>query len=1100
MIRRWAIAGIWCWIFVFGIFSWHHPTAADEAWVSKVVSIQGRVFARRHGETDWQPVHLEDTLFAGDQIRVDVNSRAGIVLSNDAVLRLDQNTILVFTQIEQETTFIIKLLKGAAHFFSRRPRSLKIVTPFVNGVVEGTEFYVQVEEKQTRIELFEGRILAHNPYGEVRLVKGQQVTASAGGVPVRHVLVRPRDSVQWAFYYPPVLAVRPNETPPELRPSMALFSQGRIFEAIDTMDRIERSARDASYFAYRAGLLLNVGRVSHARDDIQQALALKPENSAALALQAVIAVVQNRKTNAIEVSRKAVRLDPQSPTAHIALSYALQAEFKLREALQTAHHAVDLAPENGTARARLAELQLSVGQMEQGVRTAQKAAELDPYSAHAHTILGFAFLMRIKTDNARRAFNQAIALDSTAPLPRLGLGLADIHDGHLEQGRSQIEIAVGLDPANALMRSYLGKAYFDEKRGPLDEHQLDIAKTLDPNDPTPWFYDAIRKQTLNRPVEALQDLQKSIELNDNRAVYRSRLMLDEDLAARNTGLGRIFNDLGFQELALRQGWWSLSTDPANFSAHRLLADSYHSRPRYEIARVSELLQSQLLQPLNITPVQPQLSESHLQILEGAGPGSTGLSELNPLFTANDTHLLFSGMAGGNGSVGNELTVSGMYDFFSMSAGKFFYNTDGFRQNNDIEQDICNLFMQVAPLYNLNIQAEFRKRDTDKGDLSFNFDLDAFDPYRREDEKTDTNRLGFNYKPTKKNTFIGSYIQQDTQRDLLYLDTGTEYNDKFKGYLAEGQYLFVMPRLSFILGAGRYEFDNDFDDWALFQTQSNNYYIYSQFNCPQALKWTIGASYNVLDDDIVGEFEEFNPKFGLTWRPFEETSIRMAYAKVLKRNLVADQTIEPTQIEGFNQFYDDFNGTLSTQYGMAIDQKLSENLHLGVEYLNRQLSVPYYLLSGEIDKEDWEENLYSAYGYFTFWRAFALKLEYSYEHFERDILTPLLSTPSEMGTHTAPVSLSYFSDLGYYLRTGATFVNQDITTYIDEKKSDSFSVVDVTVGYRFPERLGNLSLTIHNVFDEQFNYQEINSIRTDQDRLEPTYYPERLLVLKVNLSF
>ena len=63
---------------------------------------------------------------------------------------------------------------------------------------------------------------------------------------------------------------------------------------------------------------------------------------------------------------------------------------------------------------------------------------------------------------------------------------------------------------------------------------------------------------MNRPVEALQDLQKSIELNDNRAVYRSRLLLDEDLAARSATLGRIYTDLGFQQLALVEGWKSLN--------------------------------------------------------------------------------------------------------------------------------------------------------------------------------------------------------------------------------------------------------------------------------------------------------------------------------------------------------------------------------------------------------------------------------------------------------------------------------------------------------------------------------------------------------------
>ncbi len=131
-------------------------------------------------------------------------------------------------------------------------------------------------------------------------------------------------------------------------------------------------------------------------------------------------------------------------------------------------------------------------------------------------------------------------------------------------------------------------------------------KDLDPADPSPWFYDAIRKQTINRPVEALADLQKSIELNDNRAVYRSKLLLDQDLAARSAGLARIFEDLGFQRLALVKGWKSVNTDPTGFSAHRLLSDVYSELPRHEIARVSELLQSQLLQPVNIAPLYPKL--------------------------------------------------------------------------------------------------------------------------------------------------------------------------------------------------------------------------------------------------------------------------------------------------------------------------------------------------------------------------------------------------------------------------------------------------------------------------------------------------------------
>ena len=135
-------------------------------------------------------------------------------------------------------------------------------------------------------------------------------------------------------------------------------------------------------------------------------------------------------------------------------------------------------------------------------------------------------------------------------LPRLGLGLAKIRDGDLVEGRKEIEIAVSLDPDNSLIRSYLGKAFYEEKRDKMADDQYGMAEKLDPKDPTPFFYEAIKKQSINRPVEALEDMQKAIELNDDRAVYRSKLLLDSDLAARSASLARIYTDLGFQDLAL----------------------------------------------------------------------------------------------------------------------------------------------------------------------------------------------------------------------------------------------------------------------------------------------------------------------------------------------------------------------------------------------------------------------------------------------------------------------------------------------------------------------------------------------------------------------
>ena len=71
-----------------------------------------------------------------------------------------------------------------------------------------------------------------------------------------------------------------------------------------------------------------------------------------------------------------------------------------------------------------------------------------------------------------------------------------------------------------------------------------------------------------------------------------------------------------------------------------------------------------------------------------------------------------GMVGSHDTEGGEGVVSALYDWLSLSAGVFHYDTDGWRPNNDIKHDIYNVYAQAAVTPDLNIQAEFRRRDTE----------------------------------------------------------------------------------------------------------------------------------------------------------------------------------------------------------------------------------------------------------------------------------------------------------------------------------------------------------------------------------------------------
>jgi hypothetical protein len=543
----------------------------------------------------------------------------------------------------------------------------------------------------------------------------------------------------------------------------------------------------------------------------------------------------------------------------------------------------------------------------------------------------------------------------------------------------------------------------------LDEREYAIAKELDPNDPTPWFYDAIAKQTTNRPVEALHNLQKATELNDDRAVYRSRLLLDSDLAARSAALARIYSNLGFQQRALFEGWMSVNTDPANFSAHRFLADSYSARPRHEIARVSELLQSQLLQPINITPIQPRLAESNQFLISASGPGDISFNEFNPIFTRNRIAAQGSGLVGENDSYGGEGVASGIYKKFSFSSGYTYFDTDGWRDNADQTDKVANVFAQMELTHKTSIQAEYRYRDNDRGETRLRFFKDDFRPNLEEETTTKTARLGFHHGFTPGHDLIGNFSYQDlddSEDDNPVPTVTIDSDGNQDAYGAELQYLLSSQYINIVTGAGYFDIEGDttaitdvftglppplgptirtdlqIDDDA----DHTNLYLYSYIKLRNNLTFTVGGSGDFFnaDDKDTQERDQFNPKFGVTWSPFKGTTLRGAAFRTLKRTLVTDQTIEPTQVAGFNQFFDDFNKTDAWRFGGAIDQKFTESIYGGAEYTYRNLSVPFLdATTNNTETVKWEENILSAYLFWTPHKWLSLSAEYMYENLDRD---------------------------------------------------------------------------------------------------------------------
>ncbi len=1098
---------------IVGLFFLPHLTfAADrncpKGGMARGVSIEGGVEVLRQNEIDWKMVTLEDQFCPEDQIRTSKESRALLLFPhNDTTLRLNQTSTIQLSSVDSENKTLLTFKAGSGLFFIRSTDRLIIRTPFANSSTQGTELLVEVDavKETSTFTVLKGELIAENEAGTLPVTSGQSaVVSKATEPPALRLSVNPKDSIKWTLYYPSVIPAR-SERFAELSDTYwtsQLLSVGRVEEAMLRMEETE---------SRRPMKLTAESRAEDSKMKAGDAARLRTEMSDLLSLQSIVALVQDDKEKAAQLAMAASQGDPASVSAKIALSYAYQADFDLKKGLAVLEEAVQLDPNNTLALSRLAEIQMALGALDKAVDTAKIAVAKNPNEARAETVLGFATLAKMKTEEAKRAFQKAIFLSQADPLPRLGMGLAMIREGNLAEGREQIEIAASLDPEDSLIRSYLGKSYYEENRNLLAEAQLNLAKTLDPNDPTPWLYDALRKQTENRPVEALHDLKKSMERNNNRAVYRSRLLLDEDLATRGTSLSRVYRDLGFEQIALVEGWKSIDIDPASYSAHRLLADSYAALPNSEIARGSSLLVAQLLQPINSTPVQPQLGEK--TFLGGAANLSFG--EFDRLFIEDGVRLLVSGVTdigSKNDLLGEELILSGLKGRYSYSLAQLHHKTDGFRENNDQEQTLYNGFFQMALTHKTSIQAEVRSERTETGDVTRNFDPTNFSTTSRRNINAETYRVGFHHTLTPYSDIIASFFYNDRKEAIT--DTFTVGENSDNRFIGEIQQLFRNNRFNLIVGG---EYSNGREtlnltvDLTSFgipietfppdksETRHINVYAYSYIHLPSNITMSIGGSGNFFEG-LPLDRNQFNPKWGVTWNPIPSTTLRMAGFRVLKKSIISKQTIEPTHVAGFQQFFDDLDSTDSTRYGIAVDQRFSTNLFGGLELSMRHLDVPFINTgTNQAGESSVDEQMNMAYLYFIPYRWVSASAEYQMGRTDTEERTGLFSSPT-LKTSRIPLGINLFHSSGLFIKLKETYLDQEglsnsILSPLDfQFGEDQFWIFNATIGYRFPKRNGIFTIEAKNLGNKAFKFQETLLVNND------SIPPNRIISAKLTLSF
>ena len=692
---------------------------------ARIVTIENQVRAQRRGTGTFANVVTNEVLGIGDSLSTGPDSSATLGLGDKALYRVDELTDLVLSPAGAGTgnRFQVELREGGFYLLNReKTGEQKFKTPTASGAILGTEVAVHVaKDGRTTVALLEGRVDLSNEFGSVSLAPGEQGDVQPGQAPTKTALLDAVAPVQWALYYPGVLNVDDldpdltERTRTALADSLAAYRAGDLPGALAAYPA-NRTPMDAAEETYRAALSLSVGQVARA----EQHLGVVNSRDAT-ALEKVIAVTRGQAQRRGHVGG--------SSTAWLAESYAAQSRSSLADALEAAKTAAVIAPNFGFAHERVAELEFSFGHTAAAKAALARALELSPRNAQAHSLQGFILAAENHIAGALAAFDRAIALDPHLAPARLGRGLCQVKQGQLAAGRADLQAAAALEPTRALFRSYLGKAWNEEHDLARADLELRRARELDPADPTAWLYLALLRQQQNRVNEAVGELEESRARNENRAVYRSRELLDQDRAVRGANLASVYRDAGLTEPAVREASRAVASDYGNASAHLFLASSYDTlrdprlfNLRYETPWFSELLVANLLAPVGVGTLSQNISQQeYSRLFERDRVGVSSTTE----YFSDGTWTERGSQFGTFGNFGYALDVN-------------YRGENGFAPNTDVRQVdfYAKAKWDVTPNDSLFVQTLYS--DLRTGDVSQLYDPNTASPGFRLTETQEPN--------------------------------------------------------------------------------------------------------------------------------------------------------------------------------------------------------------------------------------------------------------------------------------------------------------------------------------------------------------------------
>jgi tetratricopeptide (TPR) repeat protein len=1119
----------------------------------RIVALSGRVEHTPAPQEQWSPARMLQPLLVAERVRTFDASRASILLIDETQVKLNAGAVLTIRALREAgaSGTTLDLSRGEAWFRTKNPRSgLTIQTPAAAAAVRGTEINVRLGASgETILTVIEGAAEFSNPQGSVFVNAGEEGTALPGQAPTKRVILNPEHAVQWALYYPARIAwrdlpavdasdaaaagfarLRADDTAGALQAfepvaaeslwsrigmSMAYFAAGNVSRASAALlpEPLDGDAGAAAWRSQRAAVLLGMGDAAGARREFERALATDPAALPALIGLSSLNLRQNDGAAARDAADRALAAHPRSVGALVAASEAAQSRFDLAQAIAYLDRALALDPDDVHALVNRARLRFGTDDTRGARADAGRAATRAPDDAQVRSLGGFIHLADGDVARARADFDAAAAREPAFGEPHLGLGLVHFRSGRVEQGLEAMLSATLLEPNVALYQSYLGKAYYQAGRFREGLSALASAKRLDPRDPTPWLYASLYLRDQNQQVDALNELRHAIALNDFRAVYRSRLLLDRDLATKNVSLAEIYRQLGFEAWGASEALHSLETDGTNSSAHLFLAETYGGLPDRTQALGSELLQYFLYAPVNrnsfnnFAEYTALLEQPRRQLSVTSETGSLGRAFGSVEHRGGNERFAHVAFLQASRQEGHRLArdddrVQGFFQgkLALGSRSDLFVSVHGVRDStgdSDLGVRVFGLESETPVILRRftppdpRLTAHFRSAEATLGvrhQWRPGSALTAVVRYEDLERRTDMpdsptsictgfnlSQIGATAAGTTGNPFrsVDVQIQQATRIGRHQLIIGHQSFSQDK-----------RQRCAETIRIAAFNESLDLREELAGEDTATVTQVRDEIRLTRWLQASIGlahqqTTYEDLSTARVFEQTHWNPRLGLSARVSPSSVVRAAHFRQLNTNFLGS-FIAPSTVAGFVTARNEFPTARRSEFGVALEHSRRRTF-VAIRGFTRHTTVPFLLTDGRSPIPEADADHHGAGVHVN--RIVTRRLTV----FGENQLVRLGADAFVRYDNTARMGVNVIHPRGVFVRVTGAHVRQRFTaTRIADLPPSDFVLADLDLAYEFAAKRGLVSLRVTNAFDRRF------AAIVDAAAIEP-FIPDRRLI-------